>query len=421
MTEAKVDPATLSLRAPPPPVTRLKRRALIAAAATLAALVLGVTVWSLQPTSRALRDLPTELHNVDRVSRAEGLEQLPADYSKIPPPKVAAASPAASVPQLGPPMPGDLGTAMLRAQQADHTIPGLNAAPNPDPAAEAARIERANRQREMEEAAKAPLFFRSNTRREVEANATPRLPDVTVAAAATSTTSTAGASGTGPQAEKRSFLASNSKTSPVSAYRLERPTSPYEVVAGTVISAALITAINSDLPGQVLASVTGPIFDSATGQHLLIPQGSRLIGEYDSQVAFGQRRVLLVWNRLILPDTSSIALDRLAGADAAGIAGLEDGVDRHWHELLAGAALSTLIGVAAELAAPDRGAGQGQVIVATRQGLQDSANQVGQELTRNSLNVQPTLTIRAGYPIRVIVSKDLVLRPYQPLFVNQSK
>jgi type IV secretion system protein VirB10 len=421
MTDAKVDPATLALRAPPPPVTRLKRRALIAAAATLAALVLGVTLWSLQPASRALRDLPTELHNVDRVSRAEGLEQLPADYSKIPPPKAAEASTPTPVPQLGPPMPGDLGTAMLQAQRADHTIPGLSAAPHPDLAAEAARIESSNRQREAEEAAKAPLFFRGNTRREDEAGVAPRKTDGGVVAGPATPVTTEGGSTTGSQAEKRSFLTSNSNAQSVSTYRLERAASPYEVMAGTVISAALITAINSDLPGQVLASVTEPIFDSATGQHLLIPQGTRLIGEYDSQVAFGQRRVLLVWNRLILPDASSIALDRLAGADAAGLSGLEDGVDRHWRELLAGAALSTLIGVAAELAAPDRGAGQGQVIVATRQSLQDSVNQVGQELTRNSLNVQPTLTIRGGYPIRVIVSKDLVLRPYQPLFSNQSR
>lgn len=192
-------------------------------------------------------------------------------------------------------------------------------------------------------------------------------------------------------------------------------------MAGTVISAALITAINSDLPGQVLASVTEPVYDSATGRHLLIPQGSRLIGEYDSQVAFGQRRVLLVWNRLILPDTSSITLDRLPGSDPGGVSGLEDGVDRHWRELLAGAALSALIGIGAELAAPDRGAGQGQVIVATRQSLQDSVNQVGQQLTRNTLNVQPTLTVRAGFPLRVIVSKDLVLQPYQPLFVGSAR
>src|SRR5262249_35300791 len=143
-------------------------------------------------------------------------------------------------------------------------------------------------------------------------------------------------------------------------------------------------------------------------------------GQYDSQVAFGQRRVLLVWTRIIFPDASSITIDRLPGVDALGYAGLEDGVDWHWQQLLAGAALSTLIGVAAELAAPDRSNGQSQVIVAARQSAQDTVNQVGQELTRRNLNIQPTLTIRPGFPVRVIVNKDLVLRPYQPLFFERS-
>jgi type IV secretion system protein VirB10 len=423
VNEPKIDPATLALRAPPPPVTRLKRRALIAAAAGLAALVLGATLWSLQPGSRGLRGLPTELHNVERVSRAEGLEQLPADYSKIPAPKAVEPAPATTVPQLGPPMPGDLGTAMLRAEQGDRAVPGLGGPSRADAAAEAARMERASRQREAEEAAKAPLFFRGNTRHEADASSVAQRSAPAVDGNATA--SEAGATPTGTrnaQDEKRAFLMTGrTDASTTTSHRLESPASPYEVMAGTVIPAALITGINSDLPGQVLATVTESVYDSATGRHLLIPQGSRLIGEYDSQVAFGQRRVLLVWNRLVLPDASSMTLDRLAGADSAGVAGIEDGVDRHWRQLLAGAALSTLIGVAAELAAPDRTAGQGQVIVATRESLQDSVNQVGQQLTRNALNVQPTLTIRAGYPVRVIANKDLVLRPYQPLFLDSNR
>jgi type IV secretion system protein VirB10 len=187
-------------------------------------------------------------------------------------------------------------------------------------------------------------------------------------------------------------------------------------MAGTVIPAALITGINSDLPGQVIASVTESIYDSATGRYLLIPQGTRLIGRYDSQVSFGQRRVLLVWTRLILPDTSSIALDRLPGIDPAGYAGLEDGVDWHWDRILAGAALSTLLGVGAELAAPQRSGSEGQIVIATRQSVQDTVNEVGKEVTKKNLDVQPTLTIRPGFQLRVMVSKDMVLRPYQPLF-----
>ena len=122
---------------------------------------------------------------------------------------------------------------------------------------------------------------------------------------------------------------------------------------------------------------------------------------------------------MILPDTSSISLDRLPGIDPAGYAGLEDGVDWHWDRILAGAALSTLLGVGAELAAPDRTGGDGKVIIATRQSAQDTVNQVGQEITKRNVSIQPTLTIRPGFPMRVMVNKDLILRPYQPLFFQR--
>jgi len=218
------------------------------------------------------------------------------------------------------------------------------------------------------------------------------------------------------QDQKEAFLSKDGDARTRQLSTLQTPASPYQVMSGAVIAAALITGINSDLPGQVVASVTEPVYDTATGRYLLIPQGSRLIGRYDSQVAFGQRRVLLVWTRLILPDASSIALDKLPGVDPAGYAGVEDGVDWHWDRLLTGAALSTLIGVGAELAAPQNGTGGNQVVVAARESVQDTVNQVGQEITKRNLSVQPTLTIRPGFPVRVMVTKDLVLRPYQPLF-----
>src|SRR3546814_18924112 len=126
-------------------------------------------------------------------------------------------------------------------------------------------------------------------------------------------------------------------------------------MAGTVIPAALLTTVNSDLPGQVIASVTEHVYDSVTGRHLLIPQGSRLIGQYDSQVAYGQRRVLLVWTRLIRPDGSSLVLDRLPTTDAAGPAGLEEWVGWHLRRLLAGAAVSYLTGRAEERRVGDKG------------------------------------------------------------------
>ena len=221
------------------------------------------------------------------------------------------------------------------------------------------------------------------------------------------------------QDQKQAFVANGGDTATRNPASLQLPASPYQVMAGTIIPAALVTGMNSDLPGQVIANVTEAVYDTATGRFLLIPQGSRLIGRYDSKVSFGQRRVLLVWTRLILPDTSSISLDRLPGIDPAGYAGLEDGVDWHWDRIFAGAALSTLLGVGAELAAPDRSGSDGKVIIATRQSAQDTVNQVGQEITKRNLSIQPTLTIRPGFPMRVMVNKDLILRPYQPLFFQR--
>jgi type IV secretion system protein VirB10 len=194
----------------------------------------------------------------------------------------------------------------------------------------------------------------------------------------------------------------------VSLDRLSNPASPYVVQAGTVIPAALLTGIQSDLPGQVTAQVTEHVFDTPSGKFLLIPQGSRLIGQYDSQISFGQKRVLLVWNRIMLPDGKSIVLERQQGADARGFSGLEDEVDYHWWDLIKAAALSTLLSVGAELGS-DRD--ESDLVRALRRGSQDSINDTGQQLVRRQLNIQPTLTIRQGFPVRVIVNRDLVMAP----------
>jgi type IV secretory pathway VirB10-like protein len=157
------------------------------------------------------------------------------------------------------------------------------------------------------------------------------------------------------------------------------------------------------------------IYDSPTGRFLLVPQGTRLIGVYDSQVSFGQSRVLLVWTRLIMPNGRSIVLERQPGADTAGYAGLEDEVDNHWGALFKAALLSTLLGVGSELGAgSDSGTGNnGGLIQALRLGASDSLNQTGQKIVQRNLNIQPTLTIKPGFPIRVIVNRDLVLEPYK--------
>lgn len=160
--------------------------------------------------------------------------------------------------------------------------------------------------------------------------------------------------------------------------------------------------------------MTENVYDTPTGRLLLVPQGARLIGIYDSQVAFGQSRILLVWTRLIMPNGRSIVLERQPGADAAGYAGLQDEVDHHWGELFKAALLSTLLGVGAELGSgSDAGNANNTILQALRRGAGDSLNQTGQQVVRRNLNIQRTLTIRPGFPVRVIVNRDLVLEPYR--------
>ena len=138
-----------------------------------------------------------------------------------------------------------------------------------------------------------------------------------------------------------------------------------------------------------------------------------MIGLYDSQVAFGQSRVLLVWTRLIMPNGRSIVLERQQGADAGGYSGLEDEVDNHWKELFGAAALSTLLGVGSELGSGADNGSNTAILQALRLGAANSMNQTGQQVVRRNLNIQPTLTIRPGFPVNVIVNRDLVLEPYQ--------
>jgi len=209
---------------------------------------------------------------------------------------------------------------------------------------------------------------------------------------------------------KLDFLNNQPAEGVYNPHALQEPVSPYQVMAGTVIAAALVTGLNSDLPGEVIAQVTENIFDSVTGQTLLIPQGSRLIGGYDSVVAFGQSRTLVVWRRIILPDGSSIEIDNLPASDAAGYAGLEDEVDFHTWRLIKGIALATVLGVGTELTFATE---ESNLVQALRQTTQESTNQAGQRLVKKNLDIQPTITVRPGWPLRVIVEKDLVLRPYR--------
>lgn len=192
--------------------------------------------------------------------------------------------------------------------------------------------------------------------------------------------------------------------------RLSPPRSRFELLAGAVIPAALQTELNSDLPGRVIAQVTAPVFDSVTGQHLLIPQGTRLIGAYDNATNYGDQRLLLVWQRLILPNGWSINLQGMEGADATGAAGMRDRTDNHLGRLTAAVALSAIISVVANESEDD---GEQSLSQSVGDAAAQQAASTGGRIVDRELSVRPTLRVRAGAPVRVLVTRDIVLRPYR--------
>jgi len=382
MTDSPDLTAQLRLRPEPPRVTRLSRKVLIGAGGAAGIAIAGALLWALD-TSRRGNQSATELYNVDSKTPADGLAGLPKDYTNIP--------------KLGPALPGDLGRPILRGQEQGKPVAAPNIqTPRVDP-------EEQRRLAEIESARLAKLFTDSRgerttgTQQVASATATTAIGSgidpATGLPLAAETPPLDSGSAQNMQDRKLAFVNAESDKRTVSADRVQEKASPYYIVqAGTVIAAALITGIKSDLPGQITAQVTEHVYDSPTGSHLLIPQGSRLIGQYDSQVAFGQSRVLLVWNRLIMPDGTSIVLERLQGADPQGYSGLEDGVDYHWGQLFKAAALSMLLGIGTEIGSSND---EGEIAKAIRESAQDTASDVGQQVVRRQLNskrcADPTL------------------------------
>lgn len=382
------DPQAFQLRGPTPRVMRLSRKALAVMGIVAGLGIGGALTWALRPVSERP---PKELYSTDSRATSETITSGPKDYSRVP--------------KLGEPLPGDLGRPILSAQQRGENVPvPPMGAGQPDPRAQAEEAARQRTEQERDAARMSGVFLGGS------GGGTLAMPSLPNLAAVSPDASGAASPAEAPQTDqsaKRAFMARASSQRTVTVERLTAPASPNIIQAGSIIPAALITGIRSDLPGQITAQVTQNVYDSITGRILLIPQGARLIGEYDSEVAAGQTRVLLAWDRLIMPDGRSIILERQPGADAAGYAGLQDRVNQHWGNLLKAAAVSTLLGVGAELGADS----DDDLTRALRRGTQDTISQTGQQIVRRQLNVQPTLTVRPGHPLRVVLTRDLVLEP----------
>ena len=188
----------------------------------------------------------------------------------------------------------------------------------------------------------------------------------------------------------------------------------HELIAGSVIPAVLVTGINSNLPGTVTAEVRQTVYDSFHPDVVLIPQGTRLVGEYSSNVGYGQSRVLVAWDELILPNGATVNLKRMEGVNGQGQAGLRDLVHNHYLRTFGSAILMSALGVAAQLSQP-----QSSSVLQTQNAGQtaagaaaDSINQVAAQLLERNLNVAPTLIIRPGFTFNVMVNKTMILSAY---------
>ncbi len=399
----------LTIRARPRAVRRFSRKALIGGSIGLGTIMFAALAVALQSPDYGEAN-GDELYNVTHKPMAAGLELLPKSYGEM-------------KPKLGPPLPGDLGAAYMSANLEPVIATPVNlpdktkrvasySAPQPSEP----RYEPAPAYTAPQNPGSSSLFFQISGRggdrqpSQVAENGNqylplPEYPSFNPPPSGfDSSPVTADPNG---QSSKQAFLDRDSDEI-YNSHGLVSPRSPYQVMAGNLIPASLVTGLNSDLPGQVIGQVTENVFDTVTGQHLLIPQGSRLMGRYDSVIAFGQSRALVVWTRMILPNGDSIQLDNLPGSDAQGFAGLQDKVDRHTWQFIKGAALSSLLSIGSELANDDGD----RLTRALQNAGQDTANIAGQLIIDRNLNVQPTIRIRQGWRFNVIVSRDLILKPY---------
>ena len=400
---AKQDPAAFELRATAPRPVRIRRGALIGLSAGAFALVSGTVMMALRTPVRPVAMGADDGRPADPAAANETLAAAPSDYGKVP--------------ALGPPL---TGIGMLTGKPGDGPAAPAGAPAYPASSGEGAGPASAA-ETKAADIARAPVLValgaRASEGASEAARAGPAAVDGSNPALATmpvpSDKPGAPSSTDDPnaQAQKAAFVHSGTGADPVNPHSLIPAASPWIVSAGSIIAASLITGLNSDLPGEVSAQVTENVYDSPTGQTLLIPQGSRLIGTNDNIVSFGQKRALVVWQRLILPDGASIQLDNWPAADKAGSTGLTDRVDGHSWQLIKGVALSTLLGVGTELS---YGSSDSDLARALRQSVETGTDRAGEQLVGKSLDIQPTIRVRPGWPVRVVVHQDLVLRPWRP-------
>jgi type IV secretory pathway VirB10-like protein len=381
--QAKEPPPGLTTRAPRPTAVRLRKSVVQAIAIGGVVLVSGSLAWAfvVQPElkagerARAAEAREDEARGVVRPTDA--VTDQPASYDRLPEPRTGVQPPV--------------------VEAGDPAEPAGTAAARPaGPLPRSATPAQPRGPRPAEVAARSVLFF---------------------AEAPGQAAAQVGASSPAPPTEA-GLTERNARGADYGAtyngHVLTAPLSPYELKAGAMIPATLLTAVDTSRSGPVIATVSQNVYDSISGRHLVIPQGARLIGRHEGESAYGDRRAFLSWERLILPNGKSLVLTSEPGVDAQGAVGVRGQVDRRLLPLLVGTVFAGAITTLGQLARDDDGARSGGILGDAGDAAAIEGARVGGRLIDRELEVRPSIRLNAGAPVRAMITRDLILEPYRP-------
>ena len=397
---SKIPPDDPRLQLPRPKSRTLKKGPVIAITVVLAGAIFLAIMIAVQPPKKAVKvDRKDQASVSNTMPIPDIITQGPDNSTPVTVPDTLITAPLPDeVPALGEPLPGDLGHAMVGQDR------GNAGYQQPDPV-----------EQERQAALTSSPFFGGTANAATSVSTNGGLTPATIGQAQDGNHS-AGIYGRDQnnQGRKNAFFTSGGGDEKEYVSKpMRKAMSRYEVKAGSVIPAALVTGINSDLPGNVIAMVKENVYDTVSGEYLLIPQGTRILGLYDSMISYGQKRVQVGWVRMIRPDGSSIVLENMPGVDLAGNSGYKDKTDNHFDRLIGGALLSSLLSVGATVS---QGTYTDEESMTTEQRMAASVgadiSSAGQQITRKNLDIQPTLKIRAGMAVNILVNKDLIVEPF---------
>jgi type IV secretion system protein VirB10 len=419
-----IDDAPLPLSTPKIRVSRISRKLVISLLVIFGSIAALSFLWAVSPRKNVKEETgKPEASAKQTPNLPENVMDSPTSYKDL--------AKDGKAPQLGPPITGssqrelEAGRSLSAAadgKPAYTAYPASSSTANQGqltPEQQAAQAAAGQRQKDYHDSLRSSLSFGGHAGGNPENQTGPAMPSMSgldrlEAMSRQIGTGMPGNEDQNMQDEKRAFAGEKRERSPYLLAAMQYPVSRYEVKAGTIIPSVLITGLNSDLPGQIVAQVRENVYDTVTGRFLLIPQGTRLVGEYDSKIAYGQERALIVWSRLLMPNGHSISLEGMPGVDMSGYSGLKDRVNNHYAKLLTGVVLGSVIGAGAQVAtggqgSPNTPASFGQLAVS---GAAQNINQAGQQITQKNLNLQPTIEVRPGMKLNVFVTRDMILRPY---------